>query len=173
MSGNLLTFFPLPFLKWVCKSQQKVRQRYFSRKKLFFIENKFAQKPIMFLYLSGCVTKSENQGLFEYQLEKLRYKYWKCANEPQSYLKILFSWNNPYHGMLLPGHPGGVTRYWHCFWTPADISQLGQQGDLYTQTILETPKRSKFQNYYMDLRYPTSSMICAIDCYKFSNMLRP
>ena len=50
----------------------------------------------MLMYLSGCVSKRENQGLFEYQLKKWRYKCWKCANEPQSYLKIQFSWNNPY-----------------------------------------------------------------------------
>ena len=40
--------------------------------------------------------QKRKQGLFEYQLKKWPYKCWKCANEPQSYLKILFSWNNPY-----------------------------------------------------------------------------
>ena len=64
--------------------------------------------------------------------------------------------------MLLPGHPGGVSWYEQRFWTPADICDLGQQGDLYTKTILGTPKLSKYQNYDIDSIYPPSLLFCAI-----------
>ena len=64
--------------------------------------------------------------------------------------------------MLLPGHQGGVSWYEQRFWTPFDICDLGQQGDLYTQTILGTPRRWKCQNYDMDSRSPPTSLICAI-----------
>ena len=42
--------------------------------------------------------------------------------------------------MLIPGYPGGVNGYEQLFWTGAEICDLGKQGDLYTRTILETPK---------------------------------
>ena len=63
--------------------------------------------------------------------------------------------------MLLPGHPGGVSCYEQCFWTPADIFDLRQQGDLYTETIPGTPKQCIFQNFDIDSRSPPSSLICA------------
>ena len=46
----------------------------------------------------------------------------------------------PQPGMFLPGHPWGVNWYVQRFWTAADICDLEQQADLYTKTILETPK---------------------------------
>ena len=49
------------------------------------IKKKFFRKQ-MFMFLAGCVSKRENQGLFEYQLKKLRVK---CANEPFSYILII------------------------------------------------------------------------------------
>ena len=43
-------------------------------------------------------------------------------------------------GLLLLGHPGGVNWYEQHFLTAADICDLGNQGVLYTKTILERPK---------------------------------
>ena len=63
--------------------------------------------------------------------------------------------------MLLPGHPGGVSWYEQYFWNPADICDLRQHGDLYTETFLGTPKQCKFQNYDIGSRSPPSSLICA------------
>ena len=51
----------------------------------------FAQQPKMLKYLSGCVSKRENQGLLEYELKNRCYKCWLCVNEPQSYLKYQYS----------------------------------------------------------------------------------
>ena len=72
----------------------------------------------MFIYLSGCVSKGENQGLFEYQLKKSSYKSWNCANEPQSYLKIQFSWNNPYLECFYLGIQGGSAGMNNVFGIP-------------------------------------------------------
>ena len=70
--------------------------------------------------------------------------------------------------MLLPGHPGGVSWYEQFFWTLADICNLGQQGDLYTNSIQGTPKLWKCWNYDMESRSLPSLLICAdpcIECY--------
>ena len=71
----------------------------------------------------------------------------------------------PIPWMLLPGHPGGVSGYEQCFWTPTNICNLGQQGYLYTNTIQGTPKLWKFQNYDIDSRSHPPLLICAISHY--------
>ena len=47
---------------------------------------------------------------------------------------------SPQPGLLIPGYPVGVNYYEQRFWTPADICDLEKQGELYTKTILGTPK---------------------------------
>ena len=69
---------------------------------------------------------------------------------------------SPLPGILLPGDPGGVKRYeWH-FWTPAAFCDLGQQFDLYTETILVPRRCWTFKNYDSLLRSLPPSLICTI-----------
>ena len=100
--------------------------------KNFSTETQFSQETYMSIYLSGYFLQKRKPRAIWISTKKWRYKSWKFANEPQSTLKIKFSRNNPLPGILLPGHPGGVSGYEQYFWTPADICDLGQQGDLYT-----------------------------------------
>ena len=68
----------------------------------------------------------------------------------------------PLPGILLPGDPGGVKRYeWH-FWTPAAFCDLGQQVDLYTETILVPRRCWTFKNYDRILISLPPSLILAI-----------
>ena len=64
---------------------------------------------------------------------KMGYKFLKCANPPQSYFKIKFSWNNPYLECFYLGIQVQSTDINYFFWTPANICDLGQQGDLYSK----------------------------------------
>ena len=45
-----------------------------------------------------CFWKRKQRAIW-ISTSKMGYKFWKCANQPQSYLKIQFSWNNHYLGI--------------------------------------------------------------------------
>ena len=75
----------------------------------------------MFILLSLCVPKKENQGLYENQQKKMGYKLGKCANQPQSHLKIKFSWNNPYLAWFYLGIQVGSTKLNKVFRLPPNF----------------------------------------------------
>ena len=43
----------------------------------------------------GCVAERKTKGYLNIHFKKLCFKFWICVNEPQSYPKIQYSWNNP------------------------------------------------------------------------------
>ena len=45
--------------------------------------------------LSGCVSERGDQGIPLFKINKSCYKFLFCVNEPQSYLKIKYSLDNP------------------------------------------------------------------------------
>ena len=75
-----------------------------------------------------------------------------CVNEPLSYLKNQYSWNDPNLEFFYL-----VIQVRSCkqhFWTGADSCDLGQRADHYTKAILATQRCWKVPNYDTDLPHP-------------------
>ena len=116
----------------------------------------------MFISISGCVSERENQGLYEYQQAKCVTNF----ENVQISLKATSKFNFPgllLPGMLLPGDPGGVNWYKQRFWTPADICDLGQQGDLKKKNNSENTKVLKISELWHGFKIsPILADLCHI-----------
>ena len=133
----------------------------------FFCKLYLGGHQVTYNSFQGVFKKKENQGYPNFSFQKC----YLCVNEPQNYLKILFSWNKTNLECLYLVLQGGVNWYHQLFWPSANIFYLGQQRALNTKTILGTLKHWKFLNYDMDSRYAPSLLICAICVNQFGGWI--
>ena len=117
----------------------------------------------MFICLSGFVSKRENQGLYEYQQKKMGYKFSECENQPQSYLKIPLSWNNPYLECFYLGIQVGSTDTNNVFDCCKHLWPGTTRWPLQKRLFWEYRSAENFKS--MDSRSLPSSMICSIYIY--------
>ena len=127
-------------------------------KKLF--KKTFLQKPNLALIMV-CFEKKKPRAIWMSTKKKLCFNCWLCVNEPQSKLKIQYSWNNPFYLVIQVGSIGMNNVFglpptiltWYSKLTSLQEPFWAHRGD------------DNFNIFDVDSRSPPSLLICTIYIY--------